>query len=134
MVDVVDKATRSRMMAGIRGKDTQPELFVRSLMHRAGFRYRLHEKKLPGKPDIVLPRYRSVIFIHGCFWHRHLNCKFAYLPKSRRDFWISKLEGNAARDKRNVIALRRLGWRVFTVWECRLSARKIIALMKRIRG
>lgn len=120
MVDVVDSATRSRMMAGIRGKNTKPELLVRSYLHRRGLRFRLHVKTLPGKPDIALPKYRAVVFVHGCFWHRHPGCKFAYLPSNRPDFWIKKLSLNAARDKENANALMKSGWRVFTVWECEL--------------
>lgn len=121
MVDVVDPATRSRMMAGIRGKNTKPELLVRKYLHGRGLRFRLHVKTLPGKPDIVLPKYRAVVFVHGCFWHQHPGCKFAYLPCSRPDFWIKKLSLNAARDKDKANALLKAGWRVFTVWECELQ-------------
>ncbi|MGB9128955.1 MAG: DNA mismatch endonuclease Vsr [Thiobacillus sp.] len=120
MVDVVDPATRSRMMSGIRSKNTKPELLVRSYLHGRGLRFRLHVKTLPGKPDIVLPKYRAVVFVHGCFWHRHPGCKFAYLPNSRPDFWVEKLSLNAARDKVKANALIKSGWRVFTVWECEL--------------
>lgn len=120
MVDVVDPATRSRMMAGIRGKNTKPELLVRKYLHRRGLRFRLHVKTLPGKPDIALPKYRAVVFVHGCFWHQHPGCKYAYLPSSRRDFWIKKLSLNASRDRDKANALLKAGWRVFTVWECEL--------------
>jgi len=106
------------MMAGIRGKDTQPELLVRRALHATGFRYRLHVRDLPGKPDIVLPRYRAVVFVHGCFWHRHPGCAYATTPATRKDFWKAKLEGNRRRDLENRRRLMELGWRVFIVWEC----------------
>jgi len=105
-------------MAAIRGKDTKPEMLVRRYLHRAGFRYRLHAKDLPGKPDIVLPKYRAVIFVHGCFWHRHEGCKNAVMPKTNEAFWRKKLEGNVQRDRRNEEKLKKQGWRVLTVWEC----------------
>ncbi len=105
-------------MSRIKGKDTGPEKVVRSLLHRMGFRFRLHVKDLPGKPDIVLPRYRTVIFVHGCFWHRHRGCRNCTTPTNNREFWVKKLEGNAARDERHVSALRKLGWSVVVVWEC----------------
>lgn len=124
MADVVDKATRSRMMAGIKAKDTAPELVVRRFLHSHGFRYRLHVKALPGKPDIVLPKYRSAIFVHGCFWHLHPGCKDAVMPKSNRKFWETKLDGNRARDKRNAAALTRSGWRWAVIWECTLREGK----------
>src|SRR4051812_48917573 len=98
MPDVVTPETRSRMMSGIRGRDTKPELAVRRYLHSRGLRYRLHVSDLPGRPDIVLPARRTVVFVHGCFWHRHEGCRFAYTPKSRQEFWVPKLEGNAARD------------------------------------
>ena len=118
MIDVVDKATRSRMMAGIQGKNTLPELAVRRSLHAAGFRYRLHVASLPGKPDIVLPRYRAVILVHGCFWHRHPGCRFATTPATRPDFWLDKFRQNVMRDRRNHDALIEQGWKVATVWEC----------------
>ena len=107
-------------MALVRHKDTKPELRVRRFLHAAGLRYRLHDKRLPGKPDMVFPAKRVVVFVHGCFWHQHPDptCKLARLPKSRLDFWQPKLEGNAERDRRNVTALEASGWRVVTVWEC----------------
>ena len=105
-------------MSRIRGKDTCPEKQVRSALHRAGYRFRLHRKDLPGHPDIVLPKYRTVVFVHGCFWHRHKGCRFAYTPKSRTAFWNEKFQDNIKRDCRNARALRTLGWRVVTVWEC----------------
>lgn len=120
MVDVVSPATRSRMMSNIRSRNTKPELLVRKYLHSRGLRFRLHVKTLPGKPDIALPKYRTVIFIHGCFWHRHSGCKYASLPGSRPDFWFNKLSLNAAHDRGNADALTKSGWRVFTVWECEL--------------
>jgi DNA mismatch endonuclease, patch repair protein len=133
MPDIVDSATRSRMMSGIRGRDTRPELKVRRFLHRAGFRYRLHAYLLPGKPDLVLPRYHAVVFVHGCFWHRHRGCRFAYLPKSREAFWRAKLEGNAVRDARVAESLRRSGWRVFVVWECEINAASLTTLAAALR-
>ena len=121
MTDIVDKATRSRMMSAIRGKDTKPEMVVRRFLHRKGFRYRLHAKGLPGKPDIVLPKYRTVVFVHGCFWHRHRGCKLAASPKSNETFWRKKLDGNVERDRRNTQALESMGWRVLVVWECEIN-------------
>lgn len=121
MVDVVDPATRSRMMSGIRGKDTKPEILVRKYLHSRGLRYRLHVKILPGKPDIVCSKYHAVVFVHGCFWHQHADCKFATIPSSRTDFWTNKLCENVARDEYQIAALKGLGWRVFVVWECELK-------------
>lgn len=117
MVDVVDTATRSRMMAGIRGKNTKPEVLIRSLLHRQGFRFRLNVRDLPGKPDIVLPRFRAVIFVNGCFWHGH-DCAFFKWPKTQPDFWRKKIEGNRANDRIVTQALFAAGWRVGIVWEC----------------
>ena len=119
--DIVDAATRSRMMSTIRGKDTQPELEVRRFLHRLGFRYRLHDKRLPGHPDIVFPRYRTVVFVHGCFWHQHSGCKLAAKPDTNADFWRAKLLGNVERDARTEEQLNRLGWRAVTVWECEIG-------------
>lgn len=135
MVDVVDKATRSRMMASIRGKDTKPELLVRSYLHRNGLRYRLHVKELPGKPDLVLPKYRTAVFVHGCFWHRHSGCKYAVMPSNNKAFWEKKLEGNALRDKRNIALLRKSGWKCHTIWECQANSEKRLAgLLRKIRN
>ena len=133
MVDIVDAATRSRMMAAIGRKDTTPELQVRRYLHRLGLRFRLHDSRLPGSPDLVLPRHRAVVFVHGCFWHRHADCRFAYVPKSRWDFWRQKFESNQARDRRVVAALRQSGWRVFVVWECETrNERKLERLFWRL--
>ena len=118
MADVVSPEKRSRMMAGIRGKGTKPEMLVRQALFAEGFRFRLHRSDLPGGPDIVLPGKKVAIFVHGCFWHRHAGCRFAKLPSSNADFWRNKLDGNVQRDRRAVEALRSAGWRVLTVWEC----------------
>ena len=120
MTDVFTKTKRSELMSRIKNRNTRPEMTVRSMLHRMGYRFRLHRADLPGKPDIVLPRYKTVIFVHGCFWHRHKDCRFAYTPKSRTDFWLKKLESNAIRDQQVKTDLERLGWRVITVWECEL--------------
>lgn len=117
MTDVVDAATRSRMMSGIRGRNTKPEILVRSLLHRQGFRFRLHVRNLPGKPDIVLSRYRAVIFVHGCFWHGH-GCQYFKWPQTRPEFWREKIAHNRANDLKVRRALKKAGWRVCTVWEC----------------
>lgn len=108
-------------MSRIKGKDTKPELIVRSLLHSMGYRYRLHQKNLPGKPDLVFKKFRTVIFVHGCFWHRHKGCKFAYDPKSRQEFWQRKFTGNEVRDKKNRSALEKLGWKVWVIWECEVN-------------
>jgi DNA mismatch endonuclease (patch repair protein) len=133
MADIVDRATRSRMMAGIRGRDTKPEITVRRYLHRRGFRFRLRGRRLPGRPDIVLPKYAAVVMVHGCFWHSHNGCKYAYKPKSNKSFWREKLAGNAARDNVNRRRLAKLGWRVFTVWECQVDRSEVMeALALRI--
>ena len=118
MTDIVSGRRRSEMMAGIKGRDTAPERAVRRVAHRMGLRFRLHRKDLPGRPDLVFPRHRLAVFVHGCFWHRHEGCRYAYTPKSRVAFWTRKFAGNVARDRRNEDALRDLGWRVLIVWEC----------------
>lgn len=120
MIDVVDKKTRSRMMSGIRSKDTQPEMRVRRFLHSKGFRYRLHVRNLPGTPDICLPKYRTVIFVQGCFWHRHKGCRLAYMPASNVEKWREKFKQNIHRDRKNLRALIESGWRVIVVWECGL--------------
>lgn len=133
MPDVVDRATRSRMMSGIRGRNTKPELTVRSFLHRQGLRFRIHGRQLPGRPDVVLPKYRVALFVHGCFWHRHGGCQYASTPKNNAAFWRAKLDGNALRDKRHRRELARLGWRVFTVWECELDEQRLLRLVRRIQ-
>ena len=117
MADNVDQVTRSRMMSGIRNKDTAPEMAIRKALHRRGFRYRTHVTYLPGKPDIVLPRFRAVILVHGCFWHGH-DCRMFQLPQSRREFWKEKILQNRKRDASVRQGLRAVGWRCLTVWEC----------------
>lgn len=118
MTDIVSKETRSRMMSGIRGKDTRPEMLVRRHLHSLGFRFRLHVKTLPGKPDLVLPKCRTVIFVHGCFWHRHADCKYATSPRSNQKFWLDKFESNIKRDKTALDQLVALGFRILVIWEC----------------
>ena len=118
MADVLTKKQRSFNMSRIRGKDTKPEMIVRSMVHRMGFRFRLHGKGLPGKPDLVLPRHEKIIFIHGCYWHMH-RCRFGrVVPKTNTEFWQTKRQGNVDRDRRNLRSLRRAGWQVLVIWEC----------------
>lgn len=121
MTDIVSPSVRSRMMSGIRGANTRPEVLLRKALFARGFRYRLHERTLPGCPDIVLRRWTTVIQVHGCFWHRHPNCRFATTPATRPEFWQNKFAENVARDARNEEALRKLGWTVLTVWECEVK-------------
>lgn len=121
MTDIVDKLTRSRMMAGIRGKDTKPELALRRALHARGFRYRLHPKDVVGRPDLLLPKYRAAIFVHGCFWHRHKECRFATTPATRAEFWNSKFDANVQRDELTKKRLAEQGWRVAIIWECALK-------------
>lgn len=134
-MDSISPERRSWNMSRIRGSDTRPEMAVRSLLHRAGFRFRLHVRGLPGRPDIVLPRHRTVVFVHGCFWHRHPGCRCAYNPKTRRGFWQSKFRANRRRDSRNLRALQSLGWRTIVVWECELAKPDVLAarLMRSLR-
>ena len=130
-MDRVDAATRSRMMSAIRGKDTAPERTVRSLAHRLGYRFRLHGRHLPGTPDLVFPRLRTALFVHGCYWHRHVGCRYCYEPKSNVEFWRRKFEGNVRRDAAAVAELRSMGWRPTVVWEC--EVRDLDALSYRLR-
>lgn len=130
-VDRISPERRSWNMARIRGCDTSPELFVRSLLHRMGFRFRLHCKNLPGRPDIVLPRHRKVVLVHGCYWHRHAGCKYAYSPKSRVEFWTQKFERNITRDRETLVQLEALGWSCLVVWEC--ETRDIQAVTTRLK-
>lgn len=132
MTDKVSAADRSRMMAAVRGKDTLPELAVRSALFRAGYRYRLHCRDLPGSPDIVLPRYRTAVFVHGCFWHGH-DCPRGRRPASNVEFWNSKLDGNIARDRANRTALEAVGWTVTIIWQCS-AARNTQRLLRRLGG
>ncbi len=126
MADQISPEHRSWNMSRIRGKDTKPEKIVRSILHKSGYRFRLHRKDLPGKPDIVLPKYNTIIFVHGCFWHRHKNCRFAYTPKSRKEFWNAKFRDNKRRDKKNQKKLKNLNWRVITIWECQTRNLELI--------
>ena len=127
MVDVVDRETRSRMMSGIKGKDTAGELLIRRALHKKGYRYRLHRKDLPGRPDLVLPRHNAVIFVNGCFWHGH-DCHLFKWPKTRPDFWEQKITGNKQRDARNIQNLSETGWRYCLVWECSFRGKNSIAM------
>jgi len=122
MADVVDKQTRSRMMSGIKSKNTKPEIRIRSLLHRQGFRFRIHDKSLPGKPDIVLKRFHAVIFVHGCFWHAH-DCHLFKWPSTKKEFWHSKIEGNKSRDLENITTLKNSGWRILSIWECSMKGK-----------
>ncbi len=119
-------------MSRIKGKDTRPEMIVRKFLFSKGFRYRLHAINLPGKPDIVLPKYRTVIFVHGCFWHGHENCSYFVIPKTRTDWWIGKINNTIALDKNRYIDLNSLGWKVITIWECELKQKRLERLIKLI--
>ena len=132
MTDTVDPAKRSEIMSRIRSRDTKPEMIVRRIAHGLGFRFRLHRRDLPGSPDLVFPRYKSVIMVHGCFWHRHPGCKYATSPKTRVSFWENKFKGNVVRDRRNETALHDLGWRVLVIWECETKDKEAVA--ERIEG
>ena len=121
MADVHSKEVRSYNMSRIKGKNTKPEMLVRKFLHAHGFRYRLHVKDLPGKPDIVLPKYKTVIFVHGCFWHGHEGCKYYVVPKIRTEWWLKKINGNIANDDKAVKALETAGWKIITLWECELK-------------
>jgi DNA mismatch endonuclease (patch repair protein) len=120
-VDKISSEKRSRNMAQVKGKNTKPEKLVRSLLHKMGYRFRLCVKKIPGNPDIVLPRHQAVIFVHGCFWHGHADCKRATIPATNTEFWLIKITGNKERDKRNIAALENLGYRCLTIWQCEMQ-------------
>ena len=122
-MDVHDKKTRSYNMSRIKGKNTKPEEIVRKYLFSKGFRYRKNDKKLPGTPDIVLPKYKTVIFVNGCFWHGHKDCRYFVIPKTNTDFWLNKINTNIERDKRKQEALKELGWNVVVVWECELKSK-----------
>ena len=122
MVDIVDKSTRSKMMSGIKGKDTKPEITIRKALFKMGFRYRIHNTRLPGKPDIVLPKYHAVILVNGCFWHGH-NCHLFKWPSTRPDFWKAKICSNIDRDKKNISKLHEEGWKTLVIWECALKGK-----------
>lgn len=133
MTDVHNKETRSYNMSRIKGKDTKPEMLVRKFLFAQGFRYRLHVKKLPGKPDIVLPKYKTVIFIHGCFFHGHEGCRYFKVPATRTEWWVDKIEGNRKRDRETEKRLSELKWNVITVWECELKNKTIDETLKRLK-
>lgn len=124
MADVHEPETRSYNMSQISGKDTKPEMMVRKFLHSNGFRYGLHRKDLPGKPDLVLPKYNTIIFVHGCFWHAHEDCKYFKIPQTRTDWWKNKLYGNKERDEKNIEELKEKGWKVIVVWGCELKPKK----------
>ena len=130
MTDVFSKEKRSWIMSRVKGHDTKPEIMVRSVIHRMGFRFRIHRRDLPGNPDIVLPRHGKVIFVHGCFWHGHKHCSRSKRPTTNEEFWNRKLDGNIERDKRFRETLRRMGWKVLVVWEC--ETRKHEALLRKL--
>lgn len=133
MVDKLTPERRSWNMSRIRSKDTKPEIIVRSLLHRMGFRFRINRRDLPGKPDIVLPKYKTVVFVHGCFWHRHDGCKRASIPETRRQFWDGKFNDNVRRDRRNKRLLRLAGWRVIVIWECEVRRQPVETVAKAVR-
>jgi len=133
VVDFLSPSERSERMSRIRSSNTAPEVALRRAMHAIGFRFRLHSKGLPGKPDIVLPRHKTVIFVHGCFWHRHSGCKIATTPKTNTEFWVEKFDRNVVRDARTREQLEGLGWRVIVVWECELrSANQVAGAVRRV--
>lgn len=137
MSDVFSKNKRSQIMAKISGKDTKPEILVRKFLFSKGFRYRKNDRRIAGKPDIVLPKYKTIIFIHGCFWHGHKNCKAATLPTTNLDFWKSKIEGNSKRDQQTQRLLKKQGWRLSVIWQCRIKNKNLFeksmkTLVKRI--
>ncbi len=134
MADVHNPEVRSYNMSMIRGKNTKPEVIVRKYLHSKGFRFRLHKKDLPGKPDIVLPKYKTVIFIHGCFWHGHKNCKYFVVPKTRTKWWLNKIEGNRKTDKRNNLKLRKAGWKIITLWECQLRPKRNLKTLTKLES
>jgi DNA mismatch endonuclease (patch repair protein) len=137
MADVHSKETRSYNMSQIKGKDTKPEMIVRKFLHANGFRYKLHDKTLPGKPDIVLPKYKTVIFVHGCFWHGHKGCKYYVVPKTRTEWWLEKINGNKEKDSNSLSFLKKENWKIIVLWECQLKVNKVQqtleGLLKRIR-
>lgn len=132
MADVHTPEQRSYNMSRIKGTNTKPEMLVRKYLHAHGYRYKLHDKTLPGKPDLILPKYRTVIFIHGCFWHGHTNCKYYVVPKTKTDWWLAKINGNIANDEKAIQALMQDGWKVITVWECDLKPKKAEETLKEL--
>ncbi|MBK6264388.1 DNA mismatch endonuclease Vsr [Marivirga sp. S37H4] len=134
MADVHEPAIRSYNMSQIKGKDTKPEILVRKFLHKHGFRFRLHSKNLSGKPDIVLPKYKTVIFVNGCFWHGHENCKYFKLPKTRTEWWEEKINGTVLRDQKNYGILEKEGWKIITIWECELKTNKNDMISNKLIG
>ncbi|WP_321347983.1 DNA mismatch endonuclease Vsr [uncultured Draconibacterium sp.] len=132
MVDVHDRKTRSYNMSRIKGKNTKPEMLVRKFLFANGFRYRLNVKSLPGKPDIVLPKYKTVIFVNGCFWHGHKGCKYFVVPKTRTDWWLNKIKETQKRDREKEVELNVLGWKVITIWECELKPKSKDDTLKKL--
>lgn len=124
MADVHTKETRSYNMSRIKGKDTKPEILVRKYLFSQGFRYRLYDKTLPGKPDIILPKYKTVVFVHGCFWHKHEECRYFVVPKTRTEWWMNKINGNVENDRKKREQLEQMGWKIIIVWECELKKEK----------
>ena len=129
MADVHSKEIRSYNMSRIRGKNTKPEILIRKSLFSKGFRYNLHSKNLPGKPDIVLPKYKTVIFVHGCFWHGHEGCQYYVIPKTRTEFWLNKINTNIQNDMKNLISLKNMGWNVITIWECETKKKNNIKVL-----
>ena len=130
MVDIVSPAIRSRMMSGIKNKNSQPEMLVRRMLFAAGYRFRLHRRDLPGTPDIILPSSKIAVFVHGCFWHAHIGCKYAKVPTTRPAFWAAKLQANVNRDQRAIEKLMSMGWRVLCVWECATRDQETVKSLK----
>lgn len=131
-MDVHDKETRSYNMSRIKGKNTKPEEVVRKYLFSKGFRYRKNDRRLPGTPDIVLPKYRTVVFVNGCFWHGHKNCRFFVIPKTNTEFWINKIERNRQRDKKQTAELEKQGWKVLVIWECQLKKKFFDSTMEQL--
>src|SRR6476661_3055159 len=134
MADVHNKETRSYNMSWIRGKNTKPEMLVRRFLHANGVRYRLHVKDLPGKPGIVLPKYKTVIFVHRCFWHGHEGCKYYVVPKTRTEWWLEKINRNIENDVKAIKALKKEGWKVVNVWECGLKPKNTVQILAKLPG
>jgi DNA mismatch endonuclease (patch repair protein) len=132
MADVHSPEVRSYNMSRIKGKDTKPEMLVRTFLFSRGYRYRLHVKNLPGKPDLILPKYKTVIFIHGCFWHGHEGCKYFVVPKTRTEWWLNKIDVNKKKDKENLASLKTLGWNIIIIWECMLKRDKVRHSLSRL--
>jgi DNA mismatch endonuclease (patch repair protein) len=132
MADVHEPEVRSYNMSRIKGKNTKPELIVRKFLFSKGFRYRIHDKRLPGQPDIVLPKYKTVVFIHGCFWHGHEGCKYFVVPKTRTEWWVNKINGNILKDNKSLTHLEAGGWKVITIFECQLKREKLLTTLNHL--